>query len=90
MRTPPVTAEQSTDTSKHSIHWFVYQNNYDLEGRFVSKTLEPRQSFHKPSGGWTGYEAKCSCGWETKSGGAIPASIRREIEEHKWDVDPGC
>jgi hypothetical protein len=29
------------------------------------------------------WEATCSCGWETKTGGAIKACITREIEDHK-------
>lgn len=29
------------------------------------------------------WEASCSCGWETKSGGAIKASIQRDVEAHK-------
>ena len=30
------------------------------------------------------WEATCSCGWETKSGGAIKASIQRDVEDHKF------
>lgn len=29
------------------------------------------------------WEAKCSCGWETKTGGAIKASVQRDVEDHK-------
>jgi hypothetical protein len=32
------------------------------------------------------WEATCSCGWETKSGGAIKASIQRDVEDHKFFV----
>jgi len=32
------------------------------------------------------WEATCSCGWETKSGGAIKASIKRDVEDHKFFV----
>jgi hypothetical protein len=33
-----------------------------------------------------GYEASCNtCGWETKTGGAIKAEVKRRIDDHKWD-----
>jgi hypothetical protein len=33
-----------------------------------------------------GWDAACSCGWETRTGGAIANRIRDDIAEHKWDV----
>jgi len=30
------------------------------------------------------WEVKCSCGWETKTGGAIKACIAKEVWEHKY------
>jgi hypothetical protein len=33
-------------------------------------------------GRW-GYEATCTCGWKTRTGGAIKAYIQREIQLHK-------
>lgn len=29
------------------------------------------------------WDAQCSCGWETRTGGAIKASVLREVENHK-------
>lgn len=40
-------------------------------------------------GFWPGYEAKCSCGWETRTGGAVKSYIDREVEDHKQDVESG-
>lgn len=31
-----------------------------------------------------GYDAKCACGWETKTGGAIKSCITQEIWNHKY------
>ena len=33
--------------------------------------------------GFRGWEASCSCGWETKTGGAIRASVLRDVHMHK-------
>lgn len=32
-----------------------------------------------------GYDATCSCGWDSRTGGAIRASIQRDIRFHKWE-----
>ena len=29
------------------------------------------------------WDVTCSCGWETKTGGAIKASVLRDVEMHK-------
>ena len=33
----------------------------------------------------TGWDATCSCGWDSKTGGAIEASVKRSIADHKLD-----
>lgn len=30
------------------------------------------------------WEVTCSCGWESKTGGAIKSSLKEEVEAHKW------
>ena len=32
------------------------------------------------------WDVKCSCGWESTTGGAIKAAVLREVEAHKWDA----
>ena len=32
------------------------------------------------------WDVKCSCGWESRTGGAIKAWVQKEVEAHKWDV----
>ncbi len=46
-------------------------------------TLVPRESSMR--GSWPS-EAKCSCGWQTRSGGAVESFIDREVDDHKLDV----
>ena len=30
------------------------------------------------------WDIQCSCGWESRTGGAIKACVQRIAEEHKW------
>jgi hypothetical protein len=30
------------------------------------------------------WDVKCSCGWETKTGGAIKSCVKELAEKHKW------
>jgi hypothetical protein len=32
------------------------------------------------------WDVTCSCGWESKTGGAIKACVSRLVENHKWDA----
>ena len=36
-------------------------------------------------GTWA-FEARCSCGWESRTGGAVRSEIKRQIADHKADV----
>jgi len=33
-----------------------------------------------------GWDVKCSCGWESRTGGAIYSSVLRNVEDHRWDA----
>lgn len=35
------------------------------------------------------FEAKCSCGWETHTGGAVRSYIQSRVDDHKFDVEHG-
>jgi hypothetical protein len=63
-----------TRNESHKIRWFVV-----VDGERI-----PRQS--SMSGKWD-YDATCSCGWATHTGGALENEIRRQIADHKWDVE---
>jgi len=60
----------------HKITW-LQKNPSTGEVRF-------RESWMR--GGDFAWEAKCLCGWETHSGGALESSIKFEIYNHKYDV----
>jgi hypothetical protein len=78
---PPMnTNQQPKETpmpaTTHKIRHFVV----------VDGTLIPRESGMR--GAWP-CEAKCSCGWETRTGGAVRSFINTEVADHKWDVENG-
>lgn len=57
--------------TEHRIRWFAR-----LDGEWIPRTRQMR-------GAW-GWDVKCSCGWETRTGGATETSIRRDIWQHKF------
>lgn len=46
----------------------------------------PRESGMR--GAWP-CDAKCSCGWETRTGGATRSYIKARVLDHKFDVKHG-
>ena len=66
----------SAATVKHRIRHYVYDGS----------SMIPRESGMR--GAWP-CEAKCSCGWETRSGGAVRSWIDKEVAAHKFDVEHG-
>jgi len=57
----------------HKIRWFVYAG-----GERIPRTATMR-------GQW-GYDATCSCGWDTKTGGATLGYVKGEVWWHKRDA----
>jgi hypothetical protein len=59
----------ATDT-KVTIKWFVYAG-------------EEKIAHNSTMRGTWGYDAECSCGWKTTTGGAVKSSVREDVELHK-------
>lgn len=59
----------------HKATWFVYSGPYGEKERL--------QSGRKYYG--MGYDAACSCGWDSRTGGATRRSVRTALEDHRWD-----
>jgi hypothetical protein len=55
---------------KVQIKWFVYAG-------------EEMISYNSTMRGTWGWDATCSCGWATKTGGAIRSSVLAEVQNHK-------
>lgn len=63
-------------TKQHRIRHYVHSGG----------ELIPRESGMR--GEWP-CDAKCSCGWETRSGGAVRSFIEKAVRDHKFDVKHG-
>jgi len=59
----------ATDT-KVTIKWFVYAGEEKIAHNATMR------------GTW-GYDAECSCGWKTTTGGAIKSCVSEEVKWHK-------
>lgn len=68
---------------QHRTSWWVYTGGTDEQGR--RERIRWQSTMR---GFWPGYDASCSCGWETRTGGAVRSYIRQQIWEHKFfDVE---
>jgi hypothetical protein len=47
-----------------------------------------RRTRHMNGKDW-GWDATCTCGWQTRTGGAIQARIRDAIWWHRWELEHG-
>ena len=65
-------------SAAHRISWWAYAWTY--EG--CTERL-PAKSYLLAREGWRAWDASCSCGWESRSGGAIRASVARDVRKHK-------
>lgn len=62
----------SAETMKaHRATWYVYAG-----GEKIRKTAQMR-------GAW-GHDVACSCGWESKTGGATKAAVDEELFDHRF------
>ena len=59
----------ATDTTVQ-IKWFVYAG-------------EEKIAHNSTMRGTWGYDAECSCGWKTTTGGAIKSSVIADVQLHK-------
>lgn len=69
-----ITAEVKAE---HRATWYVTTG----DGEWTRRTARMR-------GTW-GYDVACSCGWETRTGGATEGSVRDELAVHRFDAAYG-
>jgi hypothetical protein len=65
---------ETTQTESHRMRWFVYSG-----GEKLPHTATMR-------GHWPGWDAECSCGWKSATGGATRGYIKDEVWFHKWQA----
>lgn len=59
--------------AEHRIRWYVYAG-----GERIPRTASMR-------GRWD-FDATCSCGWDSKTGGALERYVRDAVAAHKRDA----
>jgi hypothetical protein len=64
----------------HRIRWWVYGGGYGAPREKLRHTATMR-------GHWPGYDADCSCGWESRTGGAVKSYVKQLVWEHKHGYD---
>jgi hypothetical protein len=65
-------------SAPHRISWWAYA--WGMEG---PKELMPAKPYMKAREGWRSWEATCSCGWQTRTGGALKTYVGRQVRRHK-------
>lgn len=63
--------------AEHRIKWFVW-----AVGNGRKEKLPHTASMR---GTW-GYDAECSCGWQSRTGGAVKRSVENMVADHKLEV----
>lgn len=63
--------------AQHRATWFVYSGPYGEKERL--------QSGRRYYG--MGYDVTCSCGWESRTGGAIKPSVKEDHAAHIWHAN---
>jgi hypothetical protein len=59
----------------HRIRWFGVVGN-----------LRVPRNRHMAAKDW-GWDVECSCGWKSRTGGALHVRIREAIEDHRWEAE---
>jgi hypothetical protein len=73
-----VSARRTSRVPGHRISWFVW--GWGPDGAYKI----PHNA--KMRGTW-GWDAVCSCGWGSRTGGATRGSVERlNVWQHMWDV----
>ena len=60
-------------TSKHTIRWFVWAGGQKM----------PHRSDMRGMWGW---DAHCSCGWQSRTGGATKRSVSKDVWLHRYEA----
>lgn len=60
----------TTNKVSHRVSWYVY-----VDGQRIRRTASMR-------GAWA-YDVECSCGWYTRTGGAVKSYVDSLVWEHK-------
>jgi hypothetical protein len=68
-------------TTAHRIRWYVWGHNPGTGERYKLRHTA------KMRGLW-GWDAECTCGWETRTGGATRTYVKDQVWLHKFFATP--
>jgi len=63
----------------HRATWYVYAGGWGAPLEKLRHTAQMR-------GSWAGWDAECSCGWTSATGGAIKARVAEALWDHRFDA----
>ena len=63
---------------EHRARWFVYAG-----GGHTGTTRQKIPHTAAMRGFWPGYDVTCSCGWESRTGGATRNSVESDLWDHR-------
>jgi hypothetical protein len=63
----------------HRARWFVYAGGYGTPLTKIPHTASMR-------GHWPGWDVTCSCGWESRTGGAVRSYVADKLLDHRLDA----
>lgn len=61
------------DPARHRLRWYVWSG-----GELIPRTAGMR-------GAWPGYDVRCSCGWQSRTGGGVRHWVRELAFDHLTD-----
>jgi hypothetical protein len=65
--------ETETSPTIHRISWWVYAGRDRIRHTATMR------------GQWS-YDATCSCGWDSRTGGCVRSYVQGEVDLHKWQA----
>lgn len=65
---------------KHRMRWYVYGGAYGSPLVKLPHAANMR-------GHWPGWDAECSCGWKSNTGGATRGTVKHEVWMHKFEAN---
>lgn len=71
---PETSAPTAAPTTTHRITWWVYAGIGAGRER-IRRTSTMRSTWD--------YDATCSCGWDSRTGGALERAVREALQDHK-------
>jgi hypothetical protein len=67
-----------TATTTHRVRWYARHPGHPQDWTPRTRNMV--------GGGWA-WDVECTCGWASRTGGALQGYLRTVVEDHKWEVE---